>query len=150
MIWIHENLATGATVTRYLDQKVIVLNRTGSPGLLAVLNFDTWNKRTITCATSFGPHVQLHDYTGHHSDIWTDSSGQATFTIPSNAFEGGQSYLCFSRPGVGGTFPFTRRATTQVFFGASDLDIPAAHNGKFQVSRIWCADQAQSSCNSNP
>src|SRR5262249_11070265 len=50
LIWIHENLASGGTVTRYLDPKVIVVNRTGGPGLLTALNFDTWNRRTITCS----------------------------------------------------------------------------------------------------
>jgi alpha-amylase len=139
LIWIHENLASGGTVTRLVDPKVIVLNRTGGPGLLSALNFDTWNRRTITCATSFGPHVQLHDYTGRHPDIWTDGGGNATFTIPSNAFRGGQSYLCFSRAGVGGAIPVHERSTTQVFFGAADLDTPPAHSGRVEVGRIWCA-----------
>ena len=31
LVWIHEHLANGGTVTRYLDDKVIVLNRTGIP-----------------------------------------------------------------------------------------------------------------------
>ena len=140
LIWIHENLAAGGTVTQYLDQKVIVVNRTGGPGLLTALNFDTWNQRTITCSTSFGSNVQLHDYTGRHPDIWTDSDGQATFTIPSNAYQGGQSYLCFSRAGFGQAFPLIKRSTTQVFFGAADLDILPALNGQVEVGQIWCAD----------
>ncbi len=139
LIWIHENLAAGGTVTQYLDQKVIVLNRTGSPGLLAALNFDTWNRRTITCATTFGANVQLHDYTGRHPDIWTDGGGRATFTIPSNAYQSGQSYLCFSRAGINQLFPLNRRSTTQVFCGASDLDLAPARNGRLEVGRIWCA-----------
>ncbi len=144
LIWIHENLASGGTVTQYLDQKVIVLNRTGSPGLLAALNFDTWNRRTITCATAFGPNVQLHEYTGRHPDIWTDGSGRATFTIPSNAYQSGQSYLCFSRAGINQPVPLNRRSTTQVFCGASDLDIAPARNGRLDVARIWCAKAASS------
>ena len=127
-------------MTRYLDNKVIVLNRTGGPGLLAALNFDTWNARTITCETSFGPDVDLHDYTGRHSDIRTDEAGRATFRVPSNAFQNGQSYLCFSRAGLGAPVSRIGRATTQVFFGAADLDIaPATPGASVSVGRIWCA-----------
>jgi alpha-amylase len=139
LIWIHEKLASGGTITQWLDQKVIAVNRTGGPGLLTALNFDTWNRRTITCSTTFGPNVQLHDYTGRHSDIWTDGAGKATFTIPTNAFQNGQSYLCFSRAGINQAIPLIERSTTQVFFGAADLDIPAALNGQAEVGRIWCA-----------
>jgi alpha-amylase len=140
LIWIHENLASGGTVTQYLDQKVIVVNRTGGPGLLTALNFDTGNQRTITCSTSFGSDVHLHDYTGRHPDISTDGGGRATFTIPSNANQNGQSYLCFSRAGFGQAIPLIKRSTTQVFFGAADLDIPPAQSGQVEVGRIWCAD----------
>ena len=140
LIWIHENLAAGGTVTQYLDQKVIVVNRTGGPGLLAALNFDTSNKRTITCSASFGANVDLHDYTGRHPDIRTDGEGRATFTIPSNANQNGQSYLCFSRAGFGHAIPVIKRSTTQVFFGAADLDIGPAQNGQVEIGRIWCAD----------
>jgi alpha-amylase len=139
LVWIHETLASGGTATQFLDSKVIVLNRTGGPGLLTALNFDTFNVRTITCPTSFGPNVQLHDYTGHHGDVWTDGGGRATFTIPSNAFQNGQSYLCFSRANNNQTIPVNKRSTTQTFFGAADLDIPPAHDGQLDVGRIWCA-----------
>lgn len=139
LVWIHEVLANGPTVTRYVDSKVIVLNRTGWPGLLTALNFDTWNAPTITCDTGFGPGVALHDYTGRHSDIRTDGDGRATFQIPSNAYQGGQSYLCFSRANFAQPIPRTPRATTQVFFGASDLDIaPATPGVPVLAGRIWC------------
>ncbi|MBV9863112.1 MAG: hypothetical protein JO267_13310 [Alphaproteobacteria bacterium] len=136
LVWIHEHLANGSTATRYLDDTAIVLNRTGSPGLLTALNFDTLNPRTITCATSFGAHAALHDYAGRHGDIWTDAEGNATFTIPSNAFSGGHSYLCFSRAGLDSANPTLGRETTQVLFGAADLDIPPAHNGELVAGRI--------------
>jgi alpha-amylase len=136
LLWIHEHLANGSTVTRHLDDKVIVLDRTGSPGLLTALNFDTWNARTITCPTSFGPHVQLHDYTGRHGDIGTDAGGLATFTIPSNAGSRGQSYLCFSRTGLDMSNRVTARATTQTLFGASDLDVMPVGNAPAVVGRI--------------
>jgi alpha-amylase len=140
LIWIHEILAAGPTVTRYVDSKVIVLNRIGGPGLLTALNFDTWNAPTITCDTNFGPGVDLHDYTGRHPDIRTDAGGRATFRVPSNAYQNGQSYLCFSRAGFGGPVPRTGRATTQVFFGAADLDIaPVTPGTSVDAGRIWCA-----------
>ena len=136
LLWIHEHLANGNTVTRYLDDKVIVLNRTGSPGLLTALNFDTSNARTITCSTSFEPNIQLHDYTGRHDDIRTDAEGRATFTIPSNADNRGQSYLCFSLTGMDAPNRVTGRATKQAIFGASDLDVMPAGNAHAVVGRL--------------
>ena len=139
LVWIHETLAAGPTVTRFLDDKMIVLNRTGGPGLLTGLNFDTWNAPTITCDTGFGPGVELHDYTGRHPDIRTDAGGRATFRLPSNAYQNGQSYLCFSRTGFDQPVPRQPRATTQAFFGAADLDIaPATPGVQVQAGRIWC------------
>jgi alpha-amylase len=138
LIWIHEKLAAGDTITRYLDDKVIVLNRTGGPGLLTALNFDVFNHRTITCETSFGPHTQLHDYTGRIADIWTDTHGNASFTVPPNAFETGQSYVCFSLPGLDTSFEMRTRSTTQTFFGADDLDIPPLVNGVNHIGRVYC------------
>jgi alpha-amylase len=139
LVWIHEHLAGGPSVTRFADAKVFVLNRTGNPGLLTALNFDTFNARTITCDTAFGPNVTLQDYTGRHHDIVTDGQGRATFTIPSNAFAGGQSYLCFSRAGVKTPFNPVPRRTNQTFFGANDLDIPAAIDTARDAGRVWCA-----------
>jgi alpha-amylase len=136
LMWIHEHLANGNTVTRYLDDKVIVLNRTGWPGLLTALNFDTLNARPIICPTSFGPHIQLHDYSGRHDDIWTDAEGVATFMIPSNAYSRGQSYLCFSRAGLDVPNRVTAHATTQSIFGASDLDVMPVRNTQAVVGRI--------------
>jgi alpha-amylase len=103
------------------------------------LNFDDYNRRTITCQTTFGANAQLHDYTGRHGDIWTDNSGRVTFTIPSNAYQNGQSYLCFSRIGLDSSISINKRSTTQVFFGATDLDIQPAINGVVEVGKIWCA-----------
>ena len=137
LVWIHEHLANGPTSGRFLDDKVIVLNRTGAPGLLTALNFDTMNARTINCQTAFGANVHLHDYTGHHDDIWTDGSGVARFTIPSNALSKGQSYLCFSRAGLNLASIRHPRHTTQTIFGAVDLDTGPASNAETETSRIW-------------
>jgi alpha-amylase len=140
LVWIHENLANGSTTTRWNDDKTIVLERLGAPGLLTALSTDVWNARTVTCQTAFGAFAELHDYTGRHGDIWTDGEGRATFTIPSNAFGGGQSYLCFSRPGRDRGFEVAARTTTQVFFGAADLDVPPApRTGSARVGTVWCA-----------
>ena len=138
LIWIHENLAFGPTLTRWgSDPQVYVFERQGDPGLLVALNNDQWHSYTRTVQTSFGPNVQLHEYTGKHGDIWTDAQGAATFTIPEN--NNGQSYLCFSRTGYGQAFSLTRRTTTQTFFGAADLDTaPTQNNGPVQAGRIWC------------
>jgi alpha-amylase len=136
LIWIHEHLANGPTTTCYADGKVIVLNRTGRPGLLTAFNFDTWNVKPIRCRTSFGSHVHLHDYTGRHGDIWTDAEGFADFTIPSNAFSKGQSYLCFSLAGLNFADRITGRPTTQTIFGSNDLDIPPAKNSQALAGRI--------------
>jgi alpha-amylase len=127
-------------VTRWNDAKTIVLERLGAPGLLTAISSDVWNRKTVTCATAFGPHAELHDYTGRHPNIWTDGSGRATFTIPSNAFGKGQSYLCFSRPGHDRAIGLHERRTTQTFSGAPDLDIaPARAGAPTQLGRIWCA-----------
>ena len=151
LVWIHENLANGATTTRWNDDKTIVLERLGAPGLLTALSTDPWNARTVTCQTAFGPNAELHDYTGRHGDIWTDGGGRATFTIPSNAFGGGQSYLCFSRPGRGRGFGLADRATTQTFFGAADLDVPPAPvTGAALVGRIWAAARKPLTLNIQP
>jgi alpha-amylase len=140
LVWIHENLAAGSTVTRHADDRIFVHERLGGPGLLTAIGKDPSNRRTITCATDFGAGVELHDYTGRHPDIRTDGAGRATFAVPGNAHGGGQSYLCFSRPGQGAAPALHPRATTQTFFAADDLDIGAAHEGRATVGRVWAAE----------
>ena len=130
-------MANGPTAGRFLDDKVIVINRTGAPGLLTALNFDTINARAIRCQTAFGANVDLHDYTGHHDDIRTDGNGVASFTIPSNAFSKGQSYLCFSRAGLNLASIRHPRHTTQTIFGAADLDTRPATNAETETGQIW-------------
>ena len=139
LVWIHENLASGTTITRHADAQVYVHERLGHPGLLTAISKDPWNRHTITCATNFGSNVQLHDYTGRHPDIWTDQEGRATFTVPSNASGRGESYLCFSRPSQGMAPALHPRSTSQTFFGAADLDIPPVRNGDAVVGRVWAA-----------
>lgn len=147
LCWISRMFAFGGYQVRYLDNDVHVASRDGnggavgwSGGLLTALNFNTWAARTITCSTPFGPNRWLHDYTGHHSDIWTDGNGNATFTIPSNAYAGGQSYLCFAPGGVNAPVVVAPRATSQTFFAAADLDIlPAGNTSRALPQRLYCA-----------
>lgn len=137
LVWIHENLAFGTTLTRWgNDPQVYVFERQGHPGLLVGLNNDQNNRYTRTVQTSFGANVQLHDYSGHHGDVWTNGQGMATFTLPPN--DNGKGYVCFSRTGYGQSFSLQRRTTTQTFFGAADLDTNPAHNQQQQAGRVWC------------
>ena len=142
LIWIHENLAFGTTSTRWgNDPQVYVFERQGFPGLLVALNNDQSNSYQRTVQTSFGPNTQLHEYTGKHSDIWTNSQGETTFTVPRNI--NGQSYLCFSRTGYAQPFSLRQMTTAQTFFGAADLDASPAVNGSVaQPNLIWCQQGA--------
>ncbi len=139
LIWVHEHLANGPTVTRHVDDRVIVFERTGWPGLLTAVSNDPMQAHDVTCATGFGPGVRLHDYTGRHPDIWVDAQGQATFTVPSNYFGGGQSYLCFSRSGLDAVFAPAVLRTTQTIFGAADLDVGPARDGEAVLARFEVA-----------
>jgi hypothetical protein len=100
LIWIHEKLANGPTQQRFKDFNVFAYERLGAAGLLVGLNNDPGGPRTITVATSFGPHVRLHDYTGHAPDAVTDGAGNVTITIPQN--RNGLSYVCYSGEGRDG------------------------------------------------
>lgn len=139
LIWIHENLAFGQTATRWKDYQCFAFERLGFPNLLVGLNNDMHNGwRTITVATSFGPNVQLHDYTGRAGDAWTDGNGVVTIGIPPN--ENGLGYVCYSRTGYGQPFSIQTQPVTQVFAGADDLDIgPAREGHTIEVGRCWCA-----------
>jgi alpha-amylase len=109
--------------------------------LLVALNNDQANGYQRTVQTSFGPNTQLHEYTGKHSDIWTNGQGDATFTVPRNI--NGQSYLCFSRTGYAQSFSLRQMTTAQTFFGAADLDTGPVENGHTaQPNRVWCQQGA--------
>ena len=136
LVWVHEHLANGATVTRHVEDRVIVLERTGWPGLLSAISNDPVQAREVRCATAFGAGVLLHDYTGRHPDIRTDAGGWASFTVPSDYFGGGQSYLCFSRAGLDAAFAPGTVRTTQTVFGAADLDTAPARDGEAVVARF--------------
>lgn len=140
LVWINRNLADGNTITRYGDDKVYIFERDGGHRMIMALNNSVWdpNWKFITVQTGFGNNVQLHDYTGHNAnDTWTDYQGRATLAIPPGA--NGLGYCCWSRAGLNLKTPTTSRSTTQIFYGAADLDIAPALNGQRRVARIWVA-----------
>jgi alpha-amylase len=137
LIWIHENLANGPTIWRHAEYQFAVYERASSPGLLVGLNNDIWGGwKRVTVATSFGPHVRLHDYTGHSDDQWTDAYGNVTIWIPPN--DNGAGYVCFAPVGFSKPNAISGKSATQVFEGADDLDIPPASPTWTHVQRIWC------------
>lgn len=138
LIWIHENLTNGTTIYRWVDFQFVVYERTGWPNLLVGLNNDPANNwKTVTVQTGFGSNVQLHDYSGHAGDVWTDGQGRATIGLPPN--HNGLGYVCYSRAGIGRPIAVQRRVTTQIFEGAEDLDIDPAVGGKsVLIGRVWC------------
>jgi hypothetical protein len=142
LIWIHEKLADGPTVQRWLDFDVFAYERLGGSHLLVGLNNDPNNFRTIGVATGFGAGVTLHDYTGHHSDVTTGADSTVTITIPPN--NNGLGYVCYSRLGFAGGFDVASKSVTQLFQGAPDLDIPpASHTAPLIVGHVWsCANSA--------
>lgn len=150
LIWIHEILAFGPTFTRCgNDPQVYIYERQGYPGLLVGLNNDQGNSYTRTVQTNFGANVQLHDYSGHHGDVWTNETGAVTITVPPN--DNGKSYVCFSRVGYAHGFTLDGRTTTQTFFGAVDLDTCPAKSGQVvQIGRIWCQADTRLNAAFNP
>ncbi len=146
LCWISRTFAIGGYQTRYVDRDVHVATRDGnggalgwSGGLLTAINFNVLSPRTVTCGTPFGPHRHLHDYTGHHADVWTDAYSQVTFTIPSNAWSGGMSYLCFAPAGVSMAYPLRSLRTVQVFTADNTLDVMPARNGTRDLPQsLYC------------
>ena len=138
LIWIHEVLASGATLQRWKDFDVFAYERLGGLHLMVALNNDPAATHTIRVATGFGAHVGLHDYTGHAGDATTDGAGAVTLTLPSN--RNGFGYVCYSRQGQDRALSPGSHGVTQDFEGAADLDIPPCVNGgTVSTGRVWCA-----------
>jgi alpha-amylase len=136
LIWIHENLASGATTQRWKDNGVFAYERLGGARLLTGLNIDAGNERTIKVATTFGPNADLEEFTGQGHPIRTDGAGNATITIPRN--QNGRGYVCYSRPRPQTPFSVQEIETTQEFAGADDLDIgPASTDALSTICRVW-------------
>lgn len=136
LIWIHESIAEGSTEQRWKDYNVFAYERMGGAHLLVGLNNDPQTSHRISIATAFGPHVWLHDYTGHAEDVVTDVNGWATISVPPN--NNGTGFVCYSRKGISGVPVLTPYSVRQDFEGAYDLDILPALAGKaVTVGRVW-------------
>lgn len=144
LVWIHEKLASGTTVQRWKNNLVYVYERQGGSKLLVGLNnnvnpsnISQGYNYVLTCATGFGANKQLHDFTGHAPDVWTDGSGNVTLNLP--AASNGQGYVCYAPVNAAsGGFTANAIATTQEYAGASDLDIkPADNTALVQVCRVY-------------
>ena len=132
LVWIHEKIAAGPTQERFKDDDVFAYERLGGTHLLAAINDNGGLDRTVPVDTGFGPNVQLHDYTGHSGDAFTDNNGRVNITIPRNSF------VAYSRTGIDGGFNVPQFSVTQEFAGAPDLDIKPADNADFvKVGRIF-------------
>jgi alpha-amylase len=136
LLYISGMYAWGKFQRRWVDKDVYAFTRDGnggnlgwSGGLLVAINFNTVSARTITCGTTFGPHRRWHDETGHIGDGWTDGYGNVTVTIPSNAWSGGESYVCLVPAGYGGAVPKTPKVTTNTIVLDDTGDVTQAKNG---------------------
>ncbi|AIE86783.1 alpha-amylase family glycosyl hydrolase [Fimbriimonas ginsengisoli] len=135
LMWVHEKLASGTTTQRYKNNLVFVYERNGGQHLLVGLNNNTGFGYNLTCATGFGANRQLHDYTGHAPDVWTDGSGNVSLSLPTAT--NGMGYVAYAPVGIGGSFTASQLSTTQEYAGATDLDIkPADNTALVQVCRI--------------
>jgi len=138
LIFIHEQIAAGATQQRFKNFDVFAYERLGRAHLLVGLNNNGNIAQTIPVDTGFGANVTLHDYTGHSGDVQTDGTGRVTITIPKNT--NGLGYVCYSRAGIGGPFQVVGQDVTQQYEGSQDLDIKPADNTTFvPVCRVFVA-----------
>lgn len=139
-MWINANLISGDLIQRYADYNLSVYERQGGPKCLCAINNDPYNGwRDVWVQTGFGPNVQLHDYTGHSDDVWTNQDGWAHIWIPPNV--NGLGTVAYSRAGLSKDIKPRGRSITQTFFGAVDLDIGPALSGTEKiVGSIWCAE----------
>jgi alpha-amylase len=139
LIWIHERLAVGATEQRWKDDGVFAFERMGGDHLLVGLNKDGGAARTIRVQTGFPANTELQDFTDDHApQIKTDAQAAVTMTIPRN--QDGKGYVCYAKPTLITPFEPVSRTTTQVFVGASDLDLkPAAEGTPILVCRLFVA-----------
>jgi alpha-amylase len=140
LIAIHERVAAGPGLQRFMDGGVFAFERMGGSHLLVGLNNDSGTTRTIKVQTGFGPNKELQDLVDDHAPrVKTDARGNVTITIPRNT--GGAGYVCYGLPtNIGAPFTRTSIPTTQIYDGARDLDIkPAIAKQSTQVCRVFPA-----------
>jgi alpha-amylase len=138
LISIHERVAAGDTLQRFIDGGVYAFERLAGTHLLVGLNKDAGTIRTITVQTGFGAGKELQNLTDDAAPkLKTDGRGQVTITIPRNI--GGKGYVCYGVPiDIGAPFTPMPVATMQVYEGARDLDIqPAIAGEKVRVCRVF-------------
>lgn len=132
LMWIHGALAHGPTEIRWADSDLLIYERTGNPGVLVGLTDNQREWRTEWVQTHFGPHRELHDYTGKQPRLWTDEEGKVRLTIAPN------SYAAYSVANVHYEHRPASFAVTQEFAGAADLDIkPAENNVYHKVGYVY-------------
>jgi alpha-amylase len=106
IMWIASTFAIGKLNWEYVDDTLLCWSRDGdggstwSGGLFCGYSTDPINYRTEWVHTPFGPHRQLHDYTGHGPDVWTNQDGWARFTFGPNRFQSAQNYVAYAPAGV--------------------------------------------------
>ena len=137
LIWIHETVASGATVQRWKDDGVFAYERLGGSHLLVGLNKDAGTARTISVQTGFGAHQELQNLIDDAAPrIKTDAHSNVQITIPRNA--GGLGYVCYGVPATIRKFGRRPVVTTQDYEGAADLDIkPAIAGQAVTVCRVF-------------
>ena len=110
----------------------------GGGHLLVALNKDGNASRSITVQTGFPPNTQLQEFTGHGPAVTTQGNSQVNIVVPKNV--NGNGYVCYARSQQLKPIAAVARPTTQVYQGASDLDIkPAVENARVQVGRVFAA-----------
>jgi alpha-amylase len=137
------NLANGGVDVVYSDARTYVFQRTGPPGPLIALNDDIWNPNwtTVTCRTRHAAGTVMHDYTGRNEeDSVVDANGDMTFGIPPAA--NGRGYGFWAPAGLDDRITFLKSSCTQSFFGADDLDIGPATDGRVTVGRVWIEERS--------
>lgn len=111
MMWIASTFAVGRLAWEFVDDTLLCWSRDGdggntwSGGLFCGYSTDPINSRSEWVHTPFGPHRQLHDYTGHGRDLWTNQDGWARFTFGQNEFYSAQNYVAYAPVGVNYEIP---------------------------------------------
>ena len=140
LMWCYSTFCKGDHVWRAVESDYLVWERMGdgtSSGVLCCASIrNEWTQ--VTVQTKWR-NQQLHDYTGQAEDKWTDGNGMLTFWMPPDSNGAGRGYVRYAVAGVQNDIRLVTKETTQVLFGADDLDTPAGRNGTQTLTRITCA-----------
>ena len=109
MCWFAKKFAFGKFERRWQDGDVYAYTRDGdggefgwSGGCLIVLNFNTYDRRTLDLQTMWPEGTLLHNYsiTGSNEYYRVGAGGMLTVTVKANYLSDGQSYLLIAVAGV--------------------------------------------------